>query len=81
SATEAEVAYDDPLYQRLRAWRLQRAREDGVPAYTLFSDRTARELASRRPADEDALRSVWGMGDARVREFGRDLLAVITAED
>ncbi|MBX7110228.1 MAG: RecQ family ATP-dependent DNA helicase [Dehalococcoidia bacterium] len=81
SATEAEVAYDDPLYQRLRAWRLQRAREDGVPAYTLFSDRTARELASRRPSDEDALRSVWGMGDARVREFGRDLLAVITAED
>jgi len=81
SAAEAEVAYDDPLYQRLRAWRLERARNDGVPAYTLFSDRTARELAARRPVDEDALRSVWGMGDARIREFGRDLLAVITAED
>ncbi|MGE0134814.1 MAG: RecQ family ATP-dependent DNA helicase [Dehalococcoidia bacterium] len=80
TSNEAEVAYDDPLYQRLRAWRLQRARDEGVPAYTLFSDRTARELAARRPLDEDALRAVWGMGDARVREFGQDLLAVISAD-
>jgi ATP-dependent DNA helicase RecQ len=72
-----EVAFDDPLYQRLRVWRLERARADGVPAYTLFSDRTARELAASRPTDEDALRSVWGMGDARVRAFGADLLEVI----
>ena len=74
-----EVAFDDPLYQRLRAWRLERARGDGVPAYTLFSDRTARELAARRPADEDELRTVWGMGDARVRDFGDALLEVIRA--
>jgi superfamily II DNA helicase RecQ len=81
ASSEAEVAYDDPLYQRLRAWRLERARRDGVPAYTLFSDRTARELAARRPLDEEALRSVWGMGDARVRELGDELLAVIGGTD
>ncbi len=75
-----EVAFDDPLYQRLRAWRLQRAREVGVPAYTLFTDRTARELVAVRPADEEALRAVWGMGDARVRDFGMDLLEVIRNE-
>jgi ATP-dependent DNA helicase RecQ len=72
-----EVAFDDPLYQRLRTWRLQRAREAGVPAYTLFTDRTARELVAVRPTDEESLRSVWGMGDARVRDFGADLLEVI----
>jgi superfamily II DNA helicase RecQ len=75
-----EVAFDDPLYQRLRAWRLQRARENGVPAYTLFTDRTARELAARRPSDEETLRSVRGMGDARIRDFGRELLEVIRRE-
>ncbi len=73
------MPFDDPLYQRLRAWRVARARQEGVPAYTLFSDRTARELAALRPADEDALRSVWGIGDARIREFGAELLAVIHA--
>ena len=71
------VPFDDPLYGRLRAWRLERARRDQVPAYTLFTDRTARELAAKRPRDEQALLTVWGMGDSRVRAFGDELLAVI----
>ena len=74
---EAEVAFDDPLYQRLRAWRLERSRREEVPAYTIFNDRTARELAAAQPRDEEALRGVWGMGDARVAAFGDDLLALI----
>ena len=75
------VSFDDPLYQRLRAWRRDRARADGVPAYTLFTDRTARELAALRPASEADLRGVWGLGDSRVRAFGADLLEVIRAID
>ena len=74
------VAFDDPLYERLRAWRRERARQDGVPAYTLFSDRTARALAAARPADEDALRAVWGLGDSRVRAFGGELLALVRGD-
>ena len=76
-SSEIEVGFHDPLYQRLRAWRRERSQTEGIPAYTLFTDRTARELAARRPADEDALRSIWGMGDSRVRAFGRELLNVI----
>ena len=81
AADGPEVAFDDPLYQRLRSWRRDRARVDGVPAYTLFTDRTARELAATRPRDPDGLRAVWGMGDARVRAFGEELLAVIEDPD
>ena len=80
-AEETEVSYDDPLYQRLRGWRRDRARTDGVPAYTLFSDRTARELAAVRPGNEDGLRGIWGLGDSRVRAFGDELLTVIRAAD
>jgi ATP-dependent DNA helicase RecQ len=76
-----EGAFDDPLFQRLRAWRRDRSRSEGVPAYTVFTDRTARELAARRPRDPEALRSVYGMGDARVRAFGEELLEVIGAPD
>jgi ATP-dependent DNA helicase RecQ len=81
AADGPEVSFDDPTFQRLRSWRRERARADGVPPYTLFSDRTARELASVRPADEDGLRGVWGLGDARVRAFGPDLLAVLAGTD
>jgi superfamily II DNA helicase RecQ len=71
------VSLDDPLYQRLRSWRLDRARRDGVPAFTLFSDRTLRDLVARQPRDSSALLGVWGLGDTRVRRFGDELLALI----
>ncbi len=73
----AEVATDDPLYERLRSWRRERARSDGVPAYTIFLDRTLRELVAQRPRDRSALLAVWGLGDARVGRFGDELLALI----
>ena len=72
-----EVAFDDPLYERLREWRRARSRSEGVPAYTFFTDRSARELAARRPASREALLGVWGLGDARVEAFGDELLALI----
>ena len=72
-----EVAFDDPLYERLREWRRERARGEGVPAYTFFTDRSAREIAARKPTTREALLAVWGMGDARVEAFGDDLLALI----
>ena len=80
SASDAgpEVAFDDPLYERLREWRRERgSRSDGVPAYTLFTDRSARELVARLPTDRPGLLAVWGLGDARVEAFGDDLLALI----
>jgi ATP-dependent DNA helicase RecQ len=77
ASTGPEVAPDDPVLIALRAWRSERARADGVPAYTLFADRTLRELAFRRPADAHELLTVWGLGEARVRRFGEDLLATI----
>ncbi|MEX2230132.1 MAG: HRDC domain-containing protein, partial [Dehalococcoidia bacterium] len=72
-----EAVRDDPLFDALRRWRSARAREDGVPAYVLFSDRTMRELVAVRPASREQLLGVWGLGEARVERFGDDLLAVI----
>ena len=75
-----EVAFDDPLFENLREWRRDRARREGVPAYTFFTDRTARELVARRPADREGLHDIWGLGDARVEAIGDELLALIRAQ-
>ncbi len=72
-----EVPFDDPLFQRLREWRRDRAARDGVPAYTLFTDRSARELTVQRPADRTALADVWGFGDRRIAEIGDELLELL----
>ena len=77
AAAGPEVAFDDPLFQRLRDWRRERARSEGVPAYTFFTDRTARELAARRPSDRAGLATVWGFGDSRIEAIGDELLALI----
>ena len=77
----AEVPFDDPLFAQIRSWRRERARRDGVPAYTLFTDRSARELASRQPASRDALAGIWGFGDARIDSIGDEILALVQEHD
>jgi ATP-dependent DNA helicase RecQ len=68
---------DNPLFDRLRDWRLGKAKELGVPAFVIFHDRTLAELASRRPADQDSLRAVPGIGPAKIERYGHDLLRVL----
>ena len=74
---DAYVSPDDPLYQALRQWRSERAKSEGLPAYTVFSDRTLRELVFARPRNVHALLGVWGLGESRVGRFGADLVRVI----
>ncbi|MBT5775199.1 MAG: HRDC domain-containing protein, partial [Dehalococcoidia bacterium] len=74
-----EVDPDDPLIDALRAWRSARARTDGTPAYTLFSDRTLRELVGSRPSNRGKLLETWGLGESRVDRFGDEILQVIAA--
>ena len=70
---------DEGLFERLRAWRLERAREDEVPAYVVLHDATLRELATAKPANERDLAAVKGFGPAKLERYGDDVLAVIAA--
>ena len=69
----------DPLIELLRGWRSERARTDGVPAYTLFSDRTLREIAMLHPRNLQELELAHGIGPARREKYGAGLLAVVLA--
>jgi DNA helicase-2/ATP-dependent DNA helicase PcrA len=66
-----------PLYEALRAWRLERARADGVPAYVVADNKTLSAVAARMPASEAELLAVPGMGPHRVATYGDEMLAVI----
>ncbi len=66
-----------PLFERLRAWRSERARADGVPAYVVLPDRALRALAREGPASPGELLSVPGIGPAKLERYGEGLLAVI----
>jgi DNA helicase-2/ATP-dependent DNA helicase PcrA len=68
---------DPGLLQRLREWRLDQARIQGVPAYVVFNDRTLDALASQRPTTEQALLAIPGIGPAKLESYGDELLDLL----
>ena len=76
-ASEGPVPDSDPLFMRLRAWRLDRARRDGVPAFVIFPDRTLKEIAAARPRDARALLAIRGVGEAKLAALGDEVMDVI----
>ena len=79
AAKKQAVPSGDPLFERLRAWRRDRAAADGVPPYVVFHDKTLVLIAEARPTSSAALRSISGVGPAKVDRYADDLLAVITS--
>jgi ATP-dependent DNA helicase RecQ len=75
--TESWTGVDRDLFEELRALRLRVARERGVPPYVIFHDTTLRELARLKPADIDALRHIYGVGEKKAADLGGDVLEVI----
>ncbi len=71
---------DEALFQLLRRWRADTAREQGVPAYVILHDKTLRELAEVRPVSHGLLAGITGMGSAKIEHYGEELLALIRAE-
>ncbi len=81
--TRVEVAVDDldleaqVVFEALRAYRLDRAREDAVPPYVVASDRTLREVAMLRPRSLAELSMAHGIGPAKLEKYGEGLLEVV----
>ncbi|QWT46117.1 DNA helicase RecQ [Azospira inquinata] len=76
--TDLDIA-DQALFESLRQWRTEEAKEQGVPAYVILHDRTLKELAEMRPATRGHLMQATGMGSAKVERYGEALLALIAA--
>jgi ATP-dependent DNA helicase RecQ len=77
---EADVELDaaqEQLLAALRKKRLEIAREDSVPAYIVFSDRTLTEMALRRPVSLESFGAVKGVGEMKLERYGERFLAVI----
>jgi ATP-dependent DNA helicase RecQ len=80
-ATRAKEGYegvsDDPLWQALKARRLELAREQGVPPYVIFHDSTLLEILNRRPQRLAELAQIGGVGQAKLARYGDDFLKVL----
>ncbi len=66
-----------PAFAALKAWRLERARSDDVPAYVIFHNATLEEIALRSPRTHGDLAAVPGVGPAKLERYGDEVLAVL----
>jgi len=77
---EADVQLDasqEQLLAALRKKRIEIAREEKVPAYIVFSDRTLADMAMRKPVSLDSLARVKGVGEMKLSRYGEIFLDVI----
>ncbi len=70
-------ANEDPLWQALKAKRLELAREQGVPPYVIFHDSTLLEILGRKPQTLDEMAQISGVGQAKLAKYGDAFLGVL----
>lgn len=67
------------LFETLRQLRLTIAREEGMPPYIVFSDKTLIDMSVKAPRDRLSMLEVSGVGEAKYEKYGERFIEAITA--
>jgi ATP-dependent DNA helicase RecQ len=65
------------LLLALKGLRTRLAKQEGVPAYVIFSDRSLIDMAAKRPTTRPAFADVHGVGQAKLDRYADAFLAVV----
>ena len=68
---------DGPLFERLRAWRKERSKTDGVPAYVVFPDKTLVAIADAKPSNRADLFTIDGVGPTKLERYADEVLEIV----
>ncbi len=66
------------LFAKLREWRKQKASEEAVPVYTIFTNEQLARIAEQRIATKTALQEIDGIGEGRIKKYGNDVIKIVT---
>lgn len=79
AAASSSDAFDETLFEELRALRKRLADKRDVPAYVIFPDATLRAMARDLPRNATELRAIAGVGDKKLVDYGDAFLAALAA--
>lgn len=65
------------LFERLKKLRLEIAREESMPPYIIFSDKTLIDMAAKMPSSKSEMLDVSGVGENKFAKYGERFLEVI----
>jgi ATP-dependent DNA helicase RecQ len=72
---------DQPLFEALRALRTRLAKEQNVPPYVIFPDKTLTEMAIVKPVTEGQMLDISGIGETKLSRYGKAFLNEISRTD
>ena len=78
-STATNSSRNSALFEALRQLRLQIAKEESVPPYIVFTDRTLIDMCSKLPQNEDEMLNVSGVGQNKLKKYGQRFLQEISA--
>ena len=76
-ATDALTSVGYELFDRLRKLRLELAREENLPPYIIFSDKTLIDMAAKVPVSKSEMLNVSGVGENKFSKYGESFLSVV----
>jgi ATP-dependent DNA helicase RecQ len=79
SQSSADAPTVGRVFEALREWRRDQARERGVPPYVVMHDRTLEAIATSLPRSLDELSDVPGIGPAKLAAHGEAILSIVTS--
>ena len=68
---------DEPMFEKLRSLRASIAREEKVPPYIVFSDKTLVHMCIVRPSDKEEMLTVTGVGEFKYQKYGERFLECV----
>jgi ATP-dependent DNA helicase RecQ len=71
----------EPVFQKLRAWRMEVAREEGKAPFIIFHDSTLRQIATVAPSTLDELATISGVGEGKLNRYGQGVLDALAAPE
>lgn len=74
---ETETAGDPVLFEKLSALRTALAKEEGMPAYIVFSNAALRDMSQKVPVTDSEFLDVSGVGQAKLEKYGEAFMEVI----
>ncbi len=75
--TESLTSAGFQLFDKLRALRLEIAREEKMPPYIVFSDKTLIDMAAKMPVNKEEMMNVSGVGENKFAKYGERFLSMI----
>lgn len=74
---EFAIEIDDSLFEKLRSWRLEKARESKVAPFIIFPDSTLKNICAVMPKSLNELSAVSGIGKVKLENYGDEIIMIV----